>query len=253
MSKLLVSTEGPRADVILNRPEMLNAMDFDMFDLLAEAVDELAGLDELRVVVVSGSGRSFSSGIDVSSFGTISGGPAEMIARAQAGFRKLADLPVPTIAKLHGHALGAGLQVGLACDLRVVATDALLGLLETDYGLIPDLGGSTQLPRLIGTGRAKKMIWLGEQITGDEAAALGLAEAAVPPSELDDRVDELAAAISQRPAVPVREAKALVNFAWAGDIASGMDREADAQERCMTDPSFAAAMMEGLRNRKKKD
>lgn len=251
MSKLLVSVDGPRADVILNRPEMLNAMDFEMFDLLAEAMDELADLDEIRVVVVSGAGRSFSSGIDVTSFGSISGGPAEMIERAQAGFRKLAALRIPTLAKLQGHALGAGLQVGLACDLRVVASDALLGLLETDYGLIPDLGGSTQLPRLIGSGRAKKMIWLGEKVTGDEAAAIGLAEVAVPPSELDDRVDRLAAAISQRPAVPVREAKALVDTAWAGDIAAGMDREADAQERCMTDPSFATAMMEGLQKRRR--
>ncbi|MGH2755867.1 MAG: enoyl-CoA hydratase/isomerase family protein, partial [Actinomycetota bacterium] len=143
-----VSIEGPRADLRLNRPDVLNAIDVATFDSLAAAADEIATAGEVRVVVVSGEGRAFSSGIDVGSLGQVPGSLDEMIARAQAGYRKLARLPVPTIAAVHGYALGAGLQLALACDLRVLASDATVGLLELNYGLIPDLGGSTRLPHL---------------------------------------------------------------------------------------------------------
>src|SRR5207247_2138387 len=120
---------------------------------------EVAGQPDVRVVVVSGKGRSFSSGLDTSSMLAPSdGAPDQMISRAQAGFRKIAALPMPTIAKVRGHALGAGLQLALACDIRVVAIDASLGILEGKYGLVPDLGGTQRLPRLVGPGGAAKLI-----------------------------------------------------------------------------------------------
>lgn len=249
MSKLLVSIDGYRADLRLNRPESLNAMDFEVFDLLARSVDELARHEELRVVVVSGEGRSFSSGIDISTFGGIADGPAAMIARAQAGYRALARLPIPTIAKVRGHALGAGLQLGLSCDLRIVSSDAQMGLLETNYGLIPDLGGSTLLPRLVGQGRAKKMIWLAEKIDGQEAHRIGLAEMVVPPDALDETVDDLADELANRSPTALRAVKEVVGAAYEGDATAGMDREAAAQERVMSAPDFAIALMHGLQER----
>lgn len=236
----------------LNRPETLNAMDFDVFDGLVASIQEIAAEKDVRVLVVSGRGGSFSSGIDVSSFGGIAQRPGAMIARAQAGYRALTALPIPTIAKVEGHALGAGLQLALACDLRIVAADARMGLLETNYGLIPDLGGSTLLPRLVGPSRAKKMIWLAEQVDGEEAHRIGLADMVVPADRLRAAVDDLATTLSDRPATATRAVKSVVDAAHQGDTAAGMDREAVAQERCMTAPDFAETMMRGLQRRKKR-
>ena len=242
MSVVDVRVSGPRADLVLQRPDVLNAMSIEVFDGLATAADEVAKLSEVRVLVVSGEGRSFSSGIDTSSLGTVADAPEAAIARAQAGFRKIAALPIPTIAAVRGHALGAGLQLALACDLRVMTRDASVGLLEARYGLVPDLGGTQQLPRLIGPGRAKKMIWLAERIDGDEAGRIGLAELVVEESELDKIVDEMAEALAAAPPLAVREVKRLVDLAATTDIERGMDEEATSQAKMLTSGDFAEAI-----------
>jgi enoyl-CoA hydratase/carnithine racemase len=245
MAVIQVSYEGDRADVVLSRPDVLNAMDFEVFDALAAAADEVAA-SEARVAVFSGAGRSFSAGIDVTSLGSVTGEMKDNIARAQAGFRKVAAIPFPTIAKVHGHALGAGLQLALACDLRVMATDAKVGLLEANYGLIPDLGGSTRLPQLVGTGRAKAMIWLAEKISGADAERFGLAEWTVAADDLDRFVDDLAGRLAAAPYTPTRESKKLIEGAPFVGLPDGMDAEAMAQERCMTAPDFSENLMAGI-------
>ena len=242
MSVVEVRIEGLRADIVIRRPEVLNAMSIEVFEGLADAADEVAAADGIRVVVVSGEGRSFSSGIDTSTFGTVSGDPETQIARAQAGFRKIAALPLPTIASVRGHALGAGLQLALACDLRVVTQDASLGLLEGRYGLIPDLGGTQQLPALVGPGRAKKMIWLAERIDGEEAHRIGLAELVVTEDDLDKTVDELANALAAAPPLAVRGAKRLVDLSLTTPLERGMDEEAVEQERMLTSNDFSEAI-----------
>jgi enoyl-CoA hydratase/carnithine racemase len=242
MSVVEVRADGHRADLVLRRPEVLNAMSIEVFEGLAAAADEVAALDDVRVLVVSGEGRSFSSGIDTSSFGTVAGSPQEQIARAQAGFRKIAALPIPTIAKVRGHALGAGLQLALACDVRVVAADASLGLLEARYGLVPDLGGTQQLPALVGPGRAKKMIWLAERVDGEEAGRIGLAELVVAETDLDKTVDELAVAIAAAPPLATAATKRLVDLSLTTPLEAGMDEEAVAQERMLTSNDFSEAV-----------
>ncbi|MGH2774127.1 MAG: enoyl-CoA hydratase/isomerase family protein [Actinomycetota bacterium] len=231
-----------RANLILNRPEVLNAMDWETFDALAKACDELAEPLDVRVVVLSGEGRSLSSGIDTSAFSSPSGSMEDMIAHAQAGFRKLAALSIPTIATVKGHALGAGLQVALACDIRVAAADATLGLLEHRFGILPDLGGTQQLPRLVGPGMAKKMIWTQERIDGTEARRRGLVEMVVEPDELDSAVDELAALIAAAPPTAVREVKRLVDLSGRIPIAEGMDEEARGQLTCFGSSDFGESI-----------
>ena len=233
---------GHRANLILNRPEVLNAMDWDTFEALARACDELAEQGDVRVVVVSGEGRSLSSGIDTSAFSSPRGSMEDMIAHAQAGFRKLASLPMPTIAAVKGHALGAGLQLALACDIRVAAADASLGLLEHRFGILPDLGGTQQLPRLVGPGMAKKMIWTQERIDGAEAQRRGLVEVVVEPDELDSAVDDLAALIAAAPPTAVREVKRLVDLSSRVPIAEGMDEEARGQLACFGSADFGEAI-----------
>lgn len=249
MAVVEITANGPRADVVLRRPDVLNAMSVEVFDALASAADEVANMPGVRVVVVSGEGRSFSSGIDTSSFGTVSGDPATQIARAQAGFRKIAALPVPTIAAVQGHALGAGLQLALACDVRAMARDASVGLLEARYGLVPDLGGTQQLPRLVGPGRAKKMIWLAERISGEEAGRIGLAEVVVDSAGLDAAVDSLAAALAAAPPLATRESKRLVDLSWTVDLDEGMDEEATSQHRMLTSSDFAESISAFLEKR----
>ena len=242
MGVVEVHREGHLARLVLCRPEVLNAMSLEVFDGLAEAADEIAKMDDVRVLVVAGEGRSFSSGIDTSTFGTVSGDPQTQIARAQAGFRKIAALAMPTIAAVRGHALGAGLQLALACDLRLVARDASLGLLEGRYGLVPDLGGTQQLPRLVGPSRAKKMIWLAERIDGTEAHRIGLADAVVDETELDAAVDRLAQALIAAPPLAVRGVKQLVDLSLTTELTVGMDEEAKWQEQMLTSNDFAEAI-----------
>ncbi len=237
-----VNVSGVRADLVLRRPEVLNAMSLDVFDGLTRAAEWIRGIPGLRVVVVSGEGRSFSSGIDTSALGMAPGEPEQMIARAQSGFRALAALPLPVIAKVQGHAFGAGLQLALACDIRVVTSDAQLGILESKFGLVPDLCGTQRLPALVGTGRAKKMIWLAEKISGSEAGEIGLAEMVVEPDKLDAAVDDLAIRISQAPPLVVREVKRLVDLASTLDLEAGMDQEAASQLMMFFSHDFAEAV-----------
>ncbi|MGH2827503.1 MAG: enoyl-CoA hydratase/isomerase family protein [Actinomycetota bacterium] len=231
-----------RVDLVLARPEVLNAMDWATFGALAEACDEIGAHDDARVVVVSGEGPSLSSGIDVSAFSSRAGSMEQMIAHAQAGFRKLAALELPTIAVLRGHALGAGLQLALACDIRVATRDASMGLLEHRFGILPDLGGTQRLPSLVGPGYAKKMIWTRERIDGAEAHRRGLVEVLVETDELDLVVDRLAAEIAAAPPTAARQVKALVELSGRVAAADGMDAEAHAQMACFDSPDFGEAV-----------
>ena len=242
MSVVDVRVDGARADVTLRRPDVLNAMNWDVFDGLVAATESIAGRGDVRVVVVSGEGRSFSSGIDTAALMQPPGGPEEMIARAQAGFRRLIALPVPTIAAVTGHALGAGMQLALACDLRVVARDASLGVLEARFGLVPDLGGTHRLPALVGAGMAKKLTWLAETFDGEAAHRMGLAEVVIDASELDDAVDDLVARIAAAPPMAIREVKRLIELGPRLDAQAAMDEEARAQTKIFGSADFAEAL-----------
>lgn len=241
--------EGHRADVVLNRPEVLNAMNFPLFDALADVTSRLREERDVRVAVVSGEGRSFSSGIDTTTFGG-SMPAGDLIARAQAGIRNLAALPIPTIAKVRGHAYGAGFQVALACDLRVIASDARVGLLESRYGLIPDLGGTHRVAALCGPAVAKQMMWLSEEIDGTEAHRRGLAELVVTPAELDAAVDDLATRLASAPPLVVQGIKNLVETAGTSTFEQGLDDVAVAQEKIMASSDFGEAITAFLQKRR---
>ena len=237
-----VTIEDHRADIVLDRPEVLNAMNWELFERLASAAAEVAERDDVRVVVVSGAGRSFSSGIDTTTFGGSDLAPTDLIAQAQAGFRAIAALGVPTLAAVRGHAYGAGMQLALVCDLRVVTADARLGLLEANYGLVPDLGGAHRLPALAGPAIAKKMMWLAERIDGTEAARRHIAEIVVPPDELNDTVDEVASRLAAAPPLVARQVKQLVDAAPRSSFSDALDDVARAQEEIMASHDFAEAI-----------
>ncbi len=187
--RVTVSVDAGVADVRLNRPEKLNALDPPMFDALVETGVRLAEDPSVRAVVLSGEGRGFCSGLDFAAFQAMAvddGGShptnrlrdqpeGRITNHAQQAVFAWTELAVPVIAAVHGVALGGGLQIALGADLRIVAPDARLSVLEIRWGLIPDMTGTHMLPRLLPLDVAKELTWTGRMVSGEEAVTLGLA------------------------------------------------------------------------------
>ncbi|MBV9661906.1 MAG: crotonase/enoyl-CoA hydratase family protein [Acidimicrobiales bacterium] len=185
--RVSVTVSGGVADVRLNRPDKINALDRPMFTALVEAASSLAADPAVRAVVLSGEGRGFCAGLDFASFASMAGSeprstegladrpPGRIANLAQQAAHGWAELPVPVIAAVHGVALGGGLQIALAADLRIVAPDAQLSILEIRWGLVPDMTGTHVLPRLVPLDVAKELVWTGRMVSGDESVRLGLA------------------------------------------------------------------------------
>jgi enoyl-CoA hydratase/carnithine racemase len=226
-----VQWDGPVATVSLNRPSARNAQLPATWEALAHIGSRVP--DSVRVVIVCGEGSSFSAGLDRAALSPESGSLLGELATApqtvadaaiagyQRGFSWLADPRFVSIAAVAGHAVGAGFQLALACDLIVAADDAQFRMAEVSYGLVPDLGGTARLLRLVGYQRALEICATGRHVRADEAVRIGLALVSVPVAELDSAVADLAAAIVESPAPAVRAIKAL--------MASAHDNSADEQ------------------------
>ena len=217
--------EGAVLTVTLDRADQLNAQTPDTWAALREIGSRLD--DEVRVVVVRGEGRAFSAGLDRTLFSPepgVAGGLAELgamppehaeerIRGYQAGFRWLRSPGIVSIAAVQGHAIGAGAQLALACDLRVFADDAQLRLPETTLGLVPDLTGTSTLVELVGYSRAVEICLTGRAVGAAEAVSIGLATVAVPVGELDATVADLTAALLGPDPRATRETLALLRSA----------------------------------------
>ncbi len=242
----------------LNRPDRLNSFTIEMWQELRALGIELRDDPGLRVLVVIGNGRAFSSGIDTSVFtddrgssaiedgadrGTRHADPTvDGILRTQEAYSWLADARYPTIAAVRGYALGAGLQIALACDLRVFARGTQVGLLEQKYGILPDLGGTQRLPRVVGPGKAKELIWTAARIDADEAYRIGLCERLVDDTELESEVSELASRIAAQPPLAVQGAKRAVAAAGRLPVAEGLVVEAEEQAVCLRSADMREAI-----------
>jgi enoyl-CoA hydratase/carnithine racemase len=244
--------DGHVGRLVLDRPASLNSMTIQMWrELRTLGRSLLDDPGDLRALVVTGEGRAFSSGLDTSVFAgggeagvaqlaagePVAPDPDPMVAGilvAQEAFTWLEEAPFATIAAIRGYALGGGLQLALACDLRVVARGTRLGLLEFRYGIIPDLGGTQRLPRLVGAGKAKEMIFTAAQIDAEEAYRIGLAERLVTDEELDEVAWSLAHEIAAQPPLAVRAAKRAVTASGSGiTVREGLAIEARAQRTCL--------------------
>jgi enoyl-CoA hydratase/carnithine racemase len=252
--------DGRVGRLVLDRPASLNSMTIQMWrELRTLGRSLLDDPGDLRALVVSGEGRAFSSGLDTSVFAgggeagvaqlaagePVAPDPDPMVAGilvAQEAFTWLEEAPFATIAAIRGYALGGGLQLALACDIRVVARGTRLGLLEFRYGIIPDLGGTQRLPRLVGAGKAKEMIFTAAQIDAEEAYRIGLAERLVTDEELDEVAWSLAHEIAGQPPLAVRAAKRAVAAAGTGiTVREGLAIEARAQRTCLGSDDVAEA------------
>jgi enoyl-CoA hydratase/carnithine racemase len=221
------------ADVRLSRPEKLNALDPAMFAGLVETGRSLAADPSLRAVVISGEGRGFCAGLDFASFmalGSDGGGP-RLLARedgsavnyAQRAAWVWSEVPVPVIAAVHGVAYGGGLQIALAADVRLLAPDAQLSVMEIRWGLIPDMTGTQTLRHLVRLDVAKELTFTGRVVSGTEAVALGLATRTDP--EPRSAALELARSIAARSPDAIRAAKRLLGQAGRVSLEAGFSAE----------------------------
>ena len=236
---LILNLEGHVLTITLNRPKKLNAFDAVMFAELDRAVETASENSNVRAVVFTGAGRAFCSGADLTSLTDYHSGVegdtlARGIRQVQDVFDKVEALPQPTIAAINGHAVGAGLQLGLACDFRIAALGAKMGLSDVKIGIIPALGATTRLPRLIGIARTKQLILTGDLVTSEEALEMGLVNRLVEREALEDSVKELVEKLVSRAPLAMAAAKHLLNSgASLDEVASAQSRlikSADALE-----------------------
>ncbi len=206
--------------------------------------------DAVRVVVVSGVGKSFAAGADLK----------EMLERSPDAQREfitpphvydmIAGFPGPVIACVNGHALGAGSELMMACDLRVAGSKAKMGQPETNLGLIPGAGGTQRLPRLVGYGRAMRMVLTGELLTADEALQAGLVEEVVEQDKLHERVEQFATSLAKKNPVALAAAKKALQAAWESPLSEGLAKEIDLFMQVFEDPEAKERIRAFLKQRK---
>ncbi len=222
----LVST-GRRDDgvevVTLQRPPM-NALSAELLAELAGVAEGLAKDPDLKAVVVTGGERVFAAGADI---GQLQGPEHDLIGNFRRAFDTLASVPRPVIAAIAGYALGGGLELALACDLRVASATARLGVPEILLGLHPAAGGTQRLPRLIGPARAKELIWSGRHVRPDEALAIGLVDRVVPAGEHLEAALEWAGTLASGAVVAMGLAKRAVDGGLDATLGEGLDLEAE--------------------------
>lgn len=214
---------GSVATVTIHRPEVLNALNSTVFAGLEAALAEIENDPSLRCVIITGAGsRAFCAGADIKQLDALGAAAAlEFMALGQRIFDRLAYAATPTIAAINGHALGGGLELAMACDIRIAAETARLGQPEITLGSIPGWGGTQRLPLLVGLGRARELVLTGRIIDAPEAERIGLVSQVTPASLLVDRARETAERIATLPPVALALAKDALRQV-EGDLESGL-------------------------------
>lgn len=245
MSELVLTQQRDTIfEIILNRPDKRNAMNLALIEGLDTAVRTASRTPNIRTVIIRGEGRAFSAGIDVSNLLGLAqtyGTHWQQRMRGitddfQAVHTRLERLEVPTIALLHGYCLGLAMELALACDIRIAAEGTQMGLPETRLGIIPDVGGTTRLTRLVGPARAKELIFTGRQFDMAYAERWGIVNYVVPEDQLMAKAEELAAEINQAAPLAVGMAKRVID--GLSDIDRGLMLEGWAQSQLMSSEDF---------------
>jgi enoyl-CoA hydratase len=211
----------------INRPEKLNAISNELISELKKLLDEIENDEEMRVLIITGAGdKAFVAGADIKELVDRDASQGRRVSKErQEIFSRIENLPVPVIAAVNGYALGGGLELALACSIRICSEKAQFGAPEVKLGIIPGDGGTQRLPRLVGLGRAMELILTGDFVDAQEAYRIGLVNKVFPQEELMDKATELATKIASRPPLAVRFAKEAVNRSQEGDAASGFALE----------------------------
>jgi enoyl-CoA hydratase/carnithine racemase len=240
--------------VTMNRPEKRNALNGDLLEALGEALERARADADVRSILLRGTGKAFSAGIDAAWLGSSTAGSGltladfrSFVGTLQGRFNLMESLEKPIVGAIHGHCIGLGLELALACDFRIVTRDARLGLPEVRVGLIPDVGGTTRLMRTVGPAWAKELILTGRLATAEEAHAMGLVHYVVEEGDLVPRSRALLEQISKNAPLAVGVAKRLIDRAQGLDKQSGLELEAMGQSTLLTTEDFregASALLE---------
>ncbi len=240
------------AIVTFNRPRALNALNRTLLDEFAQALDQIEASEEVRVLVLTGSGdKAFVAGADITEINQLGAlGAKQFARRGMDAINRLTQLPIPVIAAVNGYALGGGTEMALACDFVYAAETAQFGLPEINLGIIPGFGGTQRLSRLIGPNMAREMIYTGKMIDAAEALRLGIVNKVCAPDQLMADVRATAAAIAQKGCVALRAAKQAINNGMNVDLASGLALENDAFALCLASPDALEGTSAFLEKRK---
>jgi enoyl-CoA hydratase/carnithine racemase len=240
----LVETEdrGAVRHLILNRPEKRNAMHGELVLAIGVALKAAANDPEVHCVVVRGAGAMFSSGMDFAALGGLSETPQHLRAfrrEVLEAWNVAEEMTKPVVCQIHGGCIGGAMELALACDLRVMASDALIGMPETRVGLIPDVGGSSRLPAVVGLGRAKELIMTGKLIGAEEAERIGLVNRVAAPEELEAATQQLVDELLACAPLAVGLAKRVMDAAAKPALAATLEQEVTAQQLCAQSEDFA--------------
>ena len=242
MGLVEIEDRGAVRHIVLNRPEKRNAFNGDLIQATGQAFEDAAADDSVRVVVVRGNGPMFSSGMDLGDLKSVSQEPEnlrEFRTPILEWWNLLEEMPKPTIAQIHGACIGGAMELALAADMRVMAADAVAAILEVKIGLIPDVGGCSRLPAVVGVGRAKELIMTGRFLGAEEALAIGFANRVAPADELDATTEALANELLAAAPIAVALAKSVIDRAAKPALEETLELEVDAQERLAASDDFA--------------
>ncbi len=232
-SPLLVEKKDGILIITINRPSRMNALDRKTLQMGSELIDKIHYEKDVRVVIVTGAGnKSFCAGADLKERAGMNNMEVRnYILRIKRTLNSLENLSKPVIAAINGVALGGGLEFALSCDIRIASPNAKMGLTETSLGIIPGAGGTQRLPRLIGRGRAKEMIFTAQVINAEQALEYGLINHIAPEGKLLEMAWEIAEKIKANGPLGIEQAKIAVNLGMETDIESGLRIETDAYEK----------------------
>ena len=232
---LLTEQQGGVAVITLNRPEVMNSFNFALLHALKAQIEAIRFDSRVRVIIVTGAGdRAFCSGADLKERATLT--PVQVktyIFTIRNLFTEIEQLNKPVIAAVNGVALGGGTELALASDIRIVSETASMGLTETRLAIIPGAGGTQRLPRLVGKGKAKELIFTGRRIGAAEALAIGLANRVCAPDALLETCRQMAAEICETGPVAIEQAKYAINHGMETDLSTGLAIESNAYWVCI--------------------
>jgi enoyl-CoA hydratase len=247
---ILLEQRGRVALVTMNRPEKRNALDGQMRCAFLGVMDKLRRDHNVRAVVLTGAGeKAFVAGADIAEFEGRSPVDQYRVMRLPTVFEAIEQSPKPVIAAVNGFCLGGGMELALACDIRIASTNAKFGQPEVNLGIIPGGGGTQRLPRIVGMGHALRMILTGEMIAAEEAHRLGLVEEVVPPEVLIDRAVALGELIASKSPVAVAAAKEATRAAMSLPMAEGLRLETALFQLCFSSEDKAEGVRAFLEKR----
>jgi enoyl-CoA hydratase/carnithine racemase len=241
MPSVITEDRGAVRHVVLNRPDKRNAMNGELIQELGVALKAAANEPDVRCVVIRGEGPMFSAGMDFDGLVALSDAPENLRAFRRPileTWNLCEEMAKPTVCQVHGGCIGGALELALACDLRVAAADALLGLVETRVGLIPDVGGCSRLAAVIGVGRAKELIMTSRLIDGTEAERIGLVNRVAPGEELEAATEALVGELLACAPLAVGHAKRVIDAAARPALAATLEQEVTVQELCASTEDF---------------